>query len=121
MQKKLKALKKSVLIISLKRFKYNSLLNTEFKINDYYKFPEELDLTNYSYDYIYNNKKYNIKYNLKVVLLHKGICENGHYYSLIKDNISKNWYKFDDKKVTLFNKLYIEDIAFGDNKTNKNL
>ena len=74
-KKKLKALKKitfkdfpRVLIISLKRFKYNSLLNTEFKINDYYKFPEELDLTNYSYDYIYNNKKYNIKYNLKAVL-----------------------------------------------------
>ena len=41
----------------------------------------------------------NTKYALKGVLVHAGDARGGHYYSLICDRATGEWYRFDDKKV----------------------
>ncbi|KAJ3435966.1 ubiquitin carboxyl-terminal hydrolase faf-y-related [Anaeramoeba flamelloides] len=63
---------------------------------------EEEKCPNTNYDYI-----------LTGIIVHRGSAERGHYYSLIKDNKSDQWYKFDDRIVTKFNTALIEEECFG--------
>jgi len=41
------------LIIILKRFEFNYQKMTRYKLNDYCKFPQKLDMKNYTTDYIH--------------------------------------------------------------------
>jgi ubiquitin carboxyl-terminal hydrolase 9/24 len=58
-------------------------------------------------------------YNLVGVLVHAGVAQGGHYYSLRKDRStgsndeSVRWYKFDDEDVTMFGQSAIETECFG--------
>ena len=55
----------------------------------------------------------NQNFNLININVNKGLTTSGHYYSIIKDNISKIWYKFDDTHVELFDINNINKEAFG--------
>ena len=72
-----------VLILSLKRFKYNE--NNHFKLKQLITYP--------LYDFILNNKKYD----LYGIVYHYGELIGGHYVSVIKSN--NKWMMCDDKKV----------------------
>ncbi|KAJ3434759.1 prion-like-(q/n-rich)-domain-bearing protein [Anaeramoeba flamelloides] len=117
----------------------------KYKINDYYEFPFDLNLYNYTKDGRNNNQKLNqdfnnssgnttkndnnssgndnnmaddeyYNYKLTGIIVHSGSTESGHYYSLIKERIPRNfnqstifnnklndedlkWYRFDDRLV----------------------
>ncbi len=45
-----------------------------------------------------NNVKHNDnnKYKLKDNIYHDGSTDEGHYYSIIKDNLYSKWHKFND-------------------------
>ena len=107
-----------MLIFVLKRFQFNYNTMTKIKINDYYEFPIDLDMTNYTSDYL-NNKdnfdksKVNNMYKLKGIVVHSGNCEGGHYYSFIFDNNSNQWFEFNDSIVTKFNIENLEKETFG--------
>ena len=106
------------LIFVLKRFEFNYNTMTKTKINDYYEFPIEFDMTNYTFDYLHNKENYdrsknNNMYKLKGVVVHSGNSEGGHYYSFIYDDDSKNWFEFNDISVRNFNIDNLKQEAFG--------
>ena len=100
-----------MLIFVLKRFEFNYDTMTKVKINDYYEFPLELDMSKYiSED---NNKDpYLNKYKLKSVLVHMGKCEEGHYYAYIKTK-NEQWYEFNDTQVRPFDIAFLKEEAYG--------
>lgn len=96
--KKVKSKKKTllwktsdILIISLKRF-------NNACINKYIEYPELLDLEKYNLNYGTNKK--NI-YHLESYIVHIGGLEGGHYYSICKNHLYNEWYKYDDDKVNI--------------------
>ena len=114
-----------MLVFVLKRFEFNYDTMQKIKINDYYEFPLELDLNKYTQEYIdskdnkdkkENNDKANKqdnKFSLKSVVIHQGYSEGGHYYAFIKDNLSQEWYQFNDTRVNKFDLKDLATEAFG--------
>ena len=106
-----------MLIFVLKRFEFNYNTMKKVKINDYYEFPFELDMTKY----ISEPKKDTElnKYTLKSVVVHMGNCEGGHYYAFIK-NDGEQWYEFNDTQVIPSNIEALKEEAFGGEETFNN-
>ena len=90
-----------VLFLQLKRFEYNSKKDIMVKINDYFEYYNEIDLTNYVDPLILkSNKKENFFYELHSVIVHQGNANSGHYYAYIKQsNNSHDWLLFNDENV----------------------
>ena len=77
-----------VLIIQLK--KYNNL-------NQFIKYPDKLDMSNYSLNY--NNK--GTTYELISMSIHSGGLNGGHYYAVCKNILDKQWRIYNDSNVSL--------------------
>ena len=105
-----------ILMFVLKRFEFNYDTMAKIKINDFYEFPLELDMTKY----IQNNE--DNKYFLKSVVVHIGHSEGGHYYAYIKDEKTNSWHQFNDTSVTRFdiNDLARETFGGKEEGTNEN-
>ena len=106
-----------MLIFVLKRFEFNYDTMRKVKINDYYEFPLELDMTKYISEKK-DDEKLN-KYSLKSVVVHMGNCEGGHYYAYIK-NENEEWYEFNDTQVTPVDISFLCEEAFGGEETLNN-
>jgi len=113
----------NTLIISLKRFEFDYNTFTRRKLNDYFEFPEHLDLWPYSVEgieqrdaagmkpvvrqYLEHPQQY-YEYALRGAVVHMGSAETGHYYSFIKERQPRcngqdcQWLRFDDALVTEF-------------------
>lgn len=52
-------------------------------------------------------------FNLHAILIHEGDAELGHYYAFIFDRKEKQWYRFNDYKVTKENEGKVFDESFG--------
>ena len=107
----------NILVIALKRFEFDYDAMEKIKLNNYFKFPFELNMNKYL---IEDNKEINTEYELTGITIHDGEADFGHYYDLIKAP-DDNWYKFNDRKVKNFD---IEDIpkeAFGVKNAEKKL
>ena len=109
----------NILVISLKRFDYDYRNMTKFKLNNYFEFPFELNMS----EFLINKKetsekKYNKNsiYELTGITIHYGVSDYGHYYDLIKA-VNNKWYKFNDTNITEFNEGDIPKEAFGDRET----
>ena len=105
-----------MLIFVLKRFEFDYDTLKKVKINDYYEFPQELDMTKYLMDTSNgkNEKENNDmnKFILKSVVVHMGNTEQGHYYAFIRKEGDK-WYQFNDTEVTPFDINLLEEETFG--------
>ena len=99
-----------ILLFLLKRFEFNYDTMKKVKINDFYEFPLELDMTKYISEK--TGKKGNNIYILKSIVVHMGNCENGHYYSFIK-NKNEKWYEFNDTLIKPFDIKLLGEEAFG--------
>lgn len=133
------------LIFVLKRFEYDFDMNARVKVNDYCEFPLELNMEPFTQQYlkkmerprkstndsmaieISNTKtmgeftKASSEYDLKGVVIHLGIADSGHYYSVIKDTKTTEdgtkkdvWLEFNDTKVFEFNAKGLGDVGFGE-------
>ncbi|WOL02144.1 ubiquitin carboxyl-terminal hydrolase 13-like [Canna indica] len=91
-----------VLQLQLKRFEYDFMRDTMIKINDRYEFPVQLDLDRDNGKYLSPDADRRVRnlYTLHSVLVHSGGVHGGHYYAFIRPNLSDQWYKFDDERVT---------------------
>ena len=125
----------NTLIIVLKRFEYDYDKGVKKKLNDYYEFPLDLNMEQYTKEFQTRkdrgenseNNEENIlqmnedealpkdyyEYKLKGVVLHCGTAESGHYTSLICDRENNKWYEFNDVRVNEFNVSQLGDEAFG--------
>ncbi|CAK9439700.1 uncharacterized protein LODBEIA_P38000 [Lodderomyces beijingensis] len=90
-----------VLHLQLKRFEYDFMVDDLVKIDDFYEFPDNIDLKPYlDEDLPEEVKSQNWNYKLHGVLVHQGTISNGHYYAMIKPNAyDDTWLRFDDDKV----------------------
>ncbi|CAL9099651.1 unnamed protein product [Musa textilis] len=91
-----------VLQLQLKRFEYDFMRDTMIKINDRYEFPVQLDLDRDNGKYLSPDADRRVRnlYTIHSVLVHSGGVHGGHYYAFIRPNLSDQWYKFDDERVT---------------------
>ena len=141
--KKRTSLKKlgNVVIIHLKRFEFDFYTFQKNKLNDYLKFPLQINLKKWTTVYIRKNEvkdnteiniteeeKDNLNddkmnYELTGILIHSGSnLQSGHYYSLIKDQESGKWYQFNDSSISEYNiDKDLEHDCFGniDSKVNQ--
>ena len=120
-----------MLIFVLKRFEFNYDTMTKTKLNDYYEFPHDLDMTKFTTEYLHNKTEgksdtnVDNQYRLKGIVIHTGHSEGGHYYAYIRDGETNEWYEFNDIKVEKFDISKLKEEAFGgveikvDPKTNK--
>lgn len=53
------------------------------------------------------------------MIIHLGIADAGHYYSLVKDRKSETWYEFNDTNVKPFDINTLHKEAFGSYHNNQ--
>ncbi|XP_072024482.1 uncharacterized protein [Amphiura filiformis] len=130
-----------VLVIHLKRIKMDWETGRASKFNDYFKFPQLLDMEPYTLNSVENRSRHTHRdetrhkgikrgastdenyYQLVGVVVHTGQASSGHYYSLIMDRHGdeKNnpdwgkWYKFNDSSVSPYDLTDqgLEEECFG--------
>ena len=118
---KLKSLP-NILVISLKRFDYDYRTMTKFKLNNYFEFPFELNMSEFLINKNESQEKADTKnsiYELTGITIHFGVSDYGHYYDLIKA-VNNKWYKFNDTNITEFYESEIAKEAFGDKENENN-
>ncbi|PGH08928.1 ubiquitin thiolesterase [Blastomyces parvus] len=108
------------LIFHLKRFDFDVISMMRSKINDEFQFPERLDMTPYTVEYLSNPGTPIAPdiFELVGVLVHSGTAESGHYYSYIRErptpaDPSASWVEFNDSDVSRFDPSKIPDQCFG--------
>ncbi|KAL2540983.1 Ubiquitin carboxyl-terminal hydrolase 12 [Abeliophyllum distichum] len=91
-----------ILQLHLKRFEYDFIRDTMVKLNDYFEFPLQLDLDIKDFKYLLPEAKRGFRnlYTLHSVLVHSGGVHGGQYCAFIRPNLSHQWYKFDNERVT---------------------
>ena len=112
---RLKALP-NILVISLKRFDYDYKTMTKFKLNNYFEFPLELNISEFLINKNESSEKIDTKnsiYELTGITFHYCVSDYGLYYDLIKA-VNNKWYKFNDTNITEFPESDIPKEAFGD-------
>ena len=89
-----------VLFLQLKRFEYNSKKEIMVKINDRFKYYDEIELSKYIDPKSEKNNIENNTYVLHSVIVHQGNANSGHYYAYIKQSKNaKDWLLFNDDQV----------------------
>jgi ubiquitin carboxyl-terminal hydrolase 34 len=110
------------LIFHLKRFEFDLNDFSRRKIYDHFAFPVALDISPYKVDYLTDPSQPRKEdwYDLVGVLVHTGTCENGHYYSYIRERPCSNgkmapptWIEFNDSDVGPFDPAEIAERTFG--------
>lgn len=107
-----------VLHLQLKRFEYDFMVDDLVKIDDFYEFPDKIDLKPYLDEDLSDDiKQQNWNYKLHGVLVHQGSISNGHYYAMIKPNAKDStWLRFDDDKVWKATNTQVFHENFGANE-----
>lgn len=107
------------LIFHLKRFDFNLRTMQRSKINDYFEFPEKIDMRPYTIDHLSNpgEDKPEDVFELVGVLVHTGTAESGHYYSYIRERPTNSetpsWVEFNDETVSPWNPESMASSCFG--------
>lgn len=105
------------LIFHLKRFEFNLRTLYRRKINDYFSFPEAIDMNPFTVEHLKEGRQTPDKFVLVGVLVHSGTAESGHYYSLIRENRTggdhSRWIQFNDELVSEWDPSNMADAAFG--------
>ncbi|KAI0395296.1 hypothetical protein F5Y17DRAFT_423819 [Xylariaceae sp. FL0594] len=107
------------LIFHLKRFDFNLRLLQRSKINDYFPFPDKIDMHPYTVEHLSNPSGSQQKdmFELVGVLVHSGTAETGHYYSFIRErpnaSTATSWVEFNDDHVSAWDPSHMENACFG--------
>ena len=105
-----------VLFLQLKRFEYNSKKDIMVKINDYFEYYDEIELSKYLDPSAEKFSKEDNTYVLHSVIVHQGNANSGHYYAYIKQSKNnKDWLLFNDENVRPADRYEIFKQNFGGN------
>lgn len=109
-----------VLYLNLKRYEYDYMQDRICKVNDYYEFPETIDLSPYYHPETdadgvsQSGPASEQKFSLFGILVHAGDFGGGHYYAFLKNFASDKWLKFDDDHVLFVDKAEAIYDNYGD-------
>ena len=117
--------------MSFKRFEFDLDTMQRVKLNDYFEFPSDLDMSKYTQEYLNKAAKsaeFKLKYpadyynyELVGVVVHNGTADSGHYYSYIKEQErfteNEQWFEFNDIWVREFDKSDLASECFGGEET----
>ena len=81
-----------ILVITLRRFEYNTKSGARYKINTEFDISPTINLKHLMED---QNK--DLIYDLKGIIIHAGTADSGHYISLVNNN---RWYEYNDAEVS---------------------
>lgn len=107
------------LIFHLKRFDFNLRTQARSKINDYFAFPERLNMQPYTIEHLSDSTEGSKEdwFELVGVLVHAGTAESGHYYSFIRERPTsrrdESWFEFNDDLVSPWDPSKMEAACFG--------
>ncbi len=111
----------NVLVVHLKRFEFSYETLTHSKLNQYFEFPEQLDVFPFTGEGLVaqgdptatkQHPDAYYQYRLRGVVIHAGGASAGHYYSLIRGE-DGSWREFNDSNVRSFDFQNMRDEAFG--------
>lgn len=111
------------LIFHLKRFDFNLRTQARSKINDYFAFPERLNMQPYTVEHLSGSPEGSTEdwFELVGVLIHAGTAESGHYYSFIRERPTsrkdESWFEFNDDLVSQWDPSKMEGACFGGTET----
>ncbi|KAM3462720.1 hypothetical protein NHJ6243_003925 [Beauveria neobassiana] len=107
-------------IFHLKRFEFNLQTLQRSKIDDYFAFPDKLDLQPYTIEHLSGSTPEGKQdmFELVGVLVHAGTAESGHYYSYVRErapnqDTTTKWVEFNDDQVGLWNPSSMEASTYG--------
>ena len=107
------------LIFHLKRFDFNLRTMQRSKINDYFAFPNKIDMRPYTIEHLSDptgDEPEDI-FELVGVLVHTGTAESGHYYSYIRERPTEgdtqSWVEFNDEMVSPWDPASMANSCFG--------
>ncbi|SPQ22462.1 4cc22c61-bf1b-4482-8892-2926799c2547 [Thermothielavioides terrestris] len=107
------------LIFHLKRFDFNLRTMQRSKINDYFAFPDMIDMRPYTIDHLSNPEEEQSQdlFELVGILVHTGTAESGHYYSYIRERPTsgdaQTWVEFNDETVGPWDPASMANACFG--------
>ncbi|KAL2018794.1 hypothetical protein VTK56DRAFT_352 [Thermocarpiscus australiensis] len=107
------------LIFHLKRFDFNLRTMQRSKINDYFAFPNKIDMRPYTIEHLSNptEEQSDDIFELVGVLVHSGTAESGHYYSYVRErptgSDSHTWVEFNDDIVSSWDPALMASSCFG--------
>ncbi|KAI9796613.1 MAG: hypothetical protein M1833_006053 [Piccolia ochrophora] len=108
------------LIFHLKRFDFDLRTMTRSKINDYFEFPQKIDMRPYQVDQLMDPQSPLPEdiFELVGVLIHSGTAESGHYYSFIRERpitslTQSGWVQFNDAEVQSWDPNNLKNHCFG--------
>jgi ubiquitin C-terminal hydrolase len=96
-----------VLVLQLKRFKYDLTTWRRYKVNERYQFRELLDIR----EICGSHATGGFMYKLTGAVLHSGTAQGGHYISAVK--FPESWLLFSDTDVSVLNEADFFTKAFG--------
>lgn len=114
------------LIFHLKRFDFNVRSMQRSKINDYFSFPQKIDMRPYKVEHLMGppEKSPEDVFELVGILVHSGTAESGHYFSYIRERPSKSdkarWVEFNDDLVSPWDLDSMDAKCFGGPDMNTN-
>lgn len=110
------------MIFHLKRFEFDLNDFSRRKIHDHFAFPNTIDMSPYNAEHVDDSTVSHKQdmFDLVGVLVHMGTCENGHYYSYIRErpcpggeDATSTWMEFNDRDVSPFDAEEIPQKTFG--------
>eukprot|EP00914_Ancora_sagittata_P011377 GHVO01022098.1.p1 GENE.GHVO01022098.1~~GHVO01022098.1.p1 ORF type:complete len:156 (-),score=20.62 GHVO01022098.1:410-877(-) len=95
------------------RFTFDLRRMDMVKINDYFEFPDRIDMSEFVEDAG--------TYSLHSVIVHKGDVHSGHYFAYIRPGGTDQWVRFEDDKVeNVSQAIAVNDNFGGADKTTRN-
>lgn len=89
------------------------------KINDYFAFPNKIDMRPYTIDHLSNPTEDTPEdtFELVGILVHAGTAESGHYYSYVRERPTESetqtWVEFNDDVVSSWDPSLMASSCFG--------
>lgn len=102
-----------ILNLHLKRFAYDPSLNGFRKVDDFFEFPEEIDLGLFVESSDPASKSESWIYRLVSVVVHEGNYEGGLYYVYVRPEKDGGFFKIHDEQVTPVTLLEVFQAGYG--------
>jgi len=100
----------NVLVLQLKRFKYDIQTGRREKVTSHYEFPSTLDIAEFMME-----RDPDAVYDLRGIVLHSGTAQAGHYISLVLRE--EKWIEFNDMEVSEAPQDTFADKVYGREST----